>query len=63
MKEEKLRNASSKTLKKMRPLLAPYEDIESELKKWALDIWGNVLSSTDHPSESERCILPSSWAC
>ena len=28
-KEEKLQNASSKTLKKMRPVLAPYEASES----------------------------------
>ena len=63
MKEEKLRNAFPKPLKKMRPVLAPYEDMESKLKEWALDLWGNVSSSTDHPSESERCILPRSWAC
>ena len=41
MKEEKLRNASSKTLKKMHPVLAPYEDMESKLKEWVLDIRGN----------------------
>ena len=41
MKEEKLRNASSKTLKKMRPMLAPYEDMESKLKEWILDLRGN----------------------
>ena len=41
IKEEKLWNASSKTLKKMCPMLAPYKDMESKLKEWVLDLWGN----------------------
>ena len=41
MKDDKLRNAFSTTLKKMRPVLAPYEDMESKLKEWDLDLRGN----------------------
>jgi len=41
MKQEKLQNASSKILKKMHPVLAPYEDMESKPKKWVLYLRGN----------------------
>ena len=55
MKEEKLQNASSKTLKKMRPVLAPYEDVESKLKEWILDLRGNGYVVT-RPSTRIRAL-------
>lgn len=40
-KEEKIRNASSKSVKKLRTVLSPYDDLEMKLKDWIIELRSN----------------------
>ncbi|KAH3807097.1 hypothetical protein DPMN_135430 [Dreissena polymorpha] len=45
-KENKLLNVESRSVKKMRTVLSPYDAIEGPLKEWIIDLRSNGLIVT-----------------